>query len=270
MVTRMKMCGSLRPSRNEGQRELTGLTPAWRRLLRPTVVILLAALSLASGCIGYESRTRHRAPDDDAKMHALIMLRVEKAGITDPLVLDAMRKVFWRNFEPERRTEGPAEWFAEPPDPVVFARMLELLGLKGDEKILQVSAGTGYEAAVLSRIGASVYSIAILPDTVETAAKRIENLGYSNVFFKCGDPVAGWEECAPFDAIVVSEPLGRVPQAFLTQLKEGGRIAVPVGAEFSEKTLQILVKENGVMAPRKRDRKTQNLTEGRNEGGSAE
>jgi protein-L-isoaspartate(D-aspartate) O-methyltransferase len=112
--------------------------------------------------------------------------------------------------------------------------MTEALGLKGGETVLEVGTGSGYQAAVLSRIAKQVYSIEIVAPLAAEARERLARVGYRNVQVRSADGYQGWAEVGPFDAIVVTAAAPKVPEPLKAQLKEGGRLVIPVGDEYQE------------------------------------
>jgi protein-L-isoaspartate(D-aspartate) O-methyltransferase len=114
--------------------------------------------------------------------------------------------------------------------PFVVAYMSELLELRGDEKVLEIGTGSGYQAAVLACLAAEVYSIEIIPSLSDGAKRRLDQLGFRNAYLKVGDGFFGWEEKAPFDAILLTAAAPEIPQALWRQLREGGRMIMPLGA----------------------------------------
>jgi protein-L-isoaspartate(D-aspartate) O-methyltransferase len=123
--------------------------------------------------------------------------------------------------------------------------MTELLELKGDEKVLEVGTGSGYQAAILAELAKEVYTVEIVESLASTAKNRLLELGYQNIRVKSGDGYLGWPEAAPFDAIVVTAAPDHIPKPLLDQLKEGGRMVVPVGTYTQE--LKKIVKRSGKM-----------------------
>ncbi len=107
--------------------------------------------------------------------------------------------------------------------------MTQLLELKGEERVLEVGTGSGYQAAVLSHMAKEVYSIEIIPALADGAKERLAQLGYKNVQIKTGDGFFGWEEKGPFDAIVVTASAKKIPDRLWSQLREGGRLVIPLG-----------------------------------------
>ena len=126
--------------------------------------------------------------------------------------------------------------------PYIVALSADLLQPKPSDVILEVGTGSGYQAAVLAEIVSSVYSIELIPSLGQTAQKRLEELGYGNIEIRIGDGYKGWPEKAPFDGIVVTAAAPHVPQALVDQLKPGGRMVIPVGADSYMQYLKVLTK----------------------------
>jgi protein-L-isoaspartate(D-aspartate) O-methyltransferase len=159
-------------------------------------------------------------------------------GVRDDLVLDAMRKVPRELFLTENLREFAYEDSPLPiageqtiSQPYIVAFMAEALMLKGGEKILEIGTGSGYAAAVLSEIAASVYTVERLGELADKAAAALAELGYDNVHVLHGDGTRGWPQQAPYDAIVVAAGAPQVPESLKEQLKIGGRLVIPVGAD---------------------------------------
>lgn len=157
-------------------------------------------------------------------------------GIKDPRVLAAMEAVPRQLFVPENLRQLAYEDRPLPigedqtiSQPYVVAYMSELLELRGGEKVLEIGTGSGYHTAVLARLAAEVYSIEIIPSLSESAKSLIEQLGLRNVYLKVGDGFFGWEEKTPFDAILLTAAAPKVPEPLWRQLREGGRIIMPLG-----------------------------------------
>ena len=120
--------------------------------------------------------------------------------------------------------------------------MTSLLELEGGERVLEIGTGSGYQAAVLSRIAGKVYSIEILEPLSQSARRTLHGLGYDNIELRCGDGYAGWPEAAPFDGILVTAAAPHVPPALVAQLKTGGRMVIPVGGSDDIQYLKVLTK----------------------------
>ncbi len=156
--------------------------------------------------------------------------------VRDKKVLEAMRSVPRHMFVPEgvRKLAYadrplPIGWHQTISQPYMVGLMTELLELKGDEKVLEIGTGSGYQAAVLAEIVPAVYSIEIIPELSKSARKALDDVGAGSVKTKVGDGYLGWKEEAPFDCIIVTAAPDHVPVLLIRQLKDGGRMVVPVG-----------------------------------------
>ena len=127
--------------------------------------------------------------------------------------------------------------------PYIVALMTDLLELEADDVVLEIGTGSGYQAAILSRLVSQVYSIEIIPELAESASQRLQRLGFRNVEVKNADGYYGWQEHAPFDAIIVTAASSHIPPPLVRQLKPGGIMIIPVGAAFQVQQLS-LVKKN--------------------------
>jgi protein-L-isoaspartate(D-aspartate) O-methyltransferase len=126
--------------------------------------------------------------------------------------------------------------------PFIVALMTQLAEVAPDHVVLEVGTGSGYQAAILAQLARKVCTIEIIPALAETAAKALKDLAYDNVSVRLGDGYAGWPECGPFDAIVVTAALGQVPPPLIEQLKVGGRLVMPVGAAYTTQQLTVVEK----------------------------
>lgn len=168
----------------------------------------------------------------------MVERHIAARGVRDELVLDAMRKVPRELFLPDNLREFAYEDAPLPivgeqtiSQPYIVAFMAEALMLSGGEKVLEIGAGSGYAAAVLSEIAAEVYTVERLGPLAEQAATLLVELGYDNVRVRHGDGTKGWPEHAPYDAIVVAAGGPQVPDALKQQLKIGGRLVIPIGVD---------------------------------------
>jgi protein-L-isoaspartate(D-aspartate) O-methyltransferase len=159
-------------------------------------------------------------------------------GIKDARVLAAMAFVPRHLFVPEPLRAAAYEDRPLPigagqtiSQPYIVAFMTELLELKGDEAVLEIGTGSGYQTAVLARLARAVFSIEILPALSERAEKVLAQLGLTNVQVKVGDGFFGWQEKAPFEAILLTASAPKVPESLWRQLREGGRLVMPLGEE---------------------------------------
>jgi len=180
----------------------------------------------------------------------MIETQIEARGIKDKRVLEAMLKVERHKFVPE--SQKPFAYEDRPlpigygqtiSQPYIVALMTELLELKGEEKVLEIGTGSGYQAAILAELAKEVYTIEIIEGLAKEAQKRLADLGYKNIKVKIGDGYLGWPEVSPFDAIVVTCAPEEIPPALIEQLKEGGKMVIPVGEFFQE--LKLVSKKEG-------------------------
>jgi protein-L-isoaspartate(D-aspartate) O-methyltransferase len=189
------------------------------------------------------------APDQAAFTGArerMVENQIAARGVKDPLTLAAMRRVPRHLFVPAREQGEAYEDHPLPigegqtiSQPYIVAFMTEAMGLRGGETVLEVGTGSGYQAAVLSEIVARVYTIEIVEPLAAEAKERLQRLGYKNVEVRAGDGYQGWPEAAPFDAIIVTAAAPRIPEALKQQLKDGGRLIIPLGDESQELVLLV-------------------------------
>lgn len=173
-------------------------------------------------------------------LHFLLNL-LRKEGIRNYKVLDAISKVPRENFISESENKYAYENRPLPipfgqtiSQPFTVAFMLSLLDVKPGEKILEIGTGSGYEAALLSELGAIVYTVERIPGLAEYAKKNLEKLNY-NIDILVGDGSLGLDEYSPYDGIIVSAAAPAIPKSLISQLKIGGNIVIPVGDRFSQK-----------------------------------
>jgi protein-L-isoaspartate(D-aspartate) O-methyltransferase len=190
------------------------------------------------------------APEDrGAERRAMVEEQIRARGVRDPRVLEAMRMVPRHRFV-------PPEWQAQAYDdlplpigegqtisqPFIVAKMTELAALSPTDRVFELGTGSGYQAAVASRLAAHVWTMEILPSLADRARRVLADLGYENVTVRVGDGYDGWPEQAPFDAIFVTAAATHIPPPLIAQLRPGGRLVVPVGPAFSTQRLMLVEK----------------------------
>lgn len=185
-----------------------------------------------------------------ARAH-MVEVQIARRGVRDPLIRDAMRQVPREAFVAEGYEEFAYEDGPIPigegqtiSQPYIAALMIEAAEVKPGDVVLEVGAGSGYVAAVLSRIAARVVAIERRPALAAAAGRRLERLGYDNVELHAGDGTRGWQAAAPFDAVLVSAGGPQVPESLKTQLAKGGRLVIPVGREEGSQTLLKLTRRS--------------------------
>jgi len=182
------------------------------------------------------------------------MVAEQLAGrdISDRRVLEAMGRVPRHLFvQPQHRAEAyedyplPIEEGQTISQPYIVALMTQSLGLEGGEKVLEIGTGSGYQAAVLAELKVRVFSIDINPRLAEQAAQTLQGLGYRDIQIRSGDGFFGWPEEAPFDGILVTCASPRIPLPLFEQLKEGGRLIIPLGDARQFQVLTLVTKTGG-------------------------
>lgn len=209
---------------------------------------LIAAAVLIAGCD--QIRAPHARSDFAAERERMVNEQLVRRGIHDPRVLAAMRKVPREEFVPaplrnESYRDGPLPIGHDQTisQPYIVAFMTEQLRPKPTDRILEVGTGSGYQAAILAELVAEVYTVEIIEPLAKNAQALLERLGCRNVHVKVGDGYKGWPEHASFDVIIVTCAIDHVPGPLVAQLKEGGRMMIPVGESFAQE-LYLFEKEN--------------------------
>lgn len=176
--------------------------------------------------------------------------QIEKRGVKDTAVLRAMRNVKRHQFVPADRMPDayndrplPIGYGQTISQPFIVAYMTEVIQPKPGFKVLEIGTGSGYQAAVLAEIVKEVYTIEIVTELYNAAAERLKKLGYTKVKVKPGDGYFGWKENGPFDAIIVTAAAEFVPPPLIEQLKDGGKMVIPIGSPFMTQTLMLVEKK---------------------------
>lgn len=189
---------------------------------------------------------------DTKRRNEMVRRQLASRDITDKKVLEAM-KVIPRHLFVDERYRHQA--YADHPLPIdegqtisqpyIVALMTQYLDLEEGEKVLEVGTGSGYQAAVLAHLTEKVYSIEIKEKLARKASATLQSLNYSSVKVKHGDGYFGWDEYAPFDAIIVTCAANHIPPSLLNQLNEGGRLVIPLGSTLYYQTLTLVTKVKG-------------------------
>jgi protein-L-isoaspartate(D-aspartate) O-methyltransferase len=190
---------------------------------------------------------------DDLRRAREIMVesQIKTRGVVDRRVLDALRKVPRHEFVQENHQSEAYEDHPLPigsgqtiSQPFIVALMTEQLALKGDEKVLEIGTGSGYQAAILAALAREVHSVERVPELAEEARQNLNRLGVNNVAVHVGDGTLGWPQEAPYDAIIITAGTPTMPEGLADQLSVGGRLVAPVGSRWRQ-MLELWTKQDG-------------------------
>ena len=221
------------------------MTRIWQWL----IVVVLAATACHQRTISTSEAAAER--------QKMVEEQLKPRGIHDERVLATMAKVPREEFVPQNMRAQSYADSALPighdqtiSQPFIVAYMTEQLRLQPSDRVLEIGTGSGYQAAILAELAKEVYTIEIIEPLAKDASAGLARLGYKNAHVKAGDGYQGWPEVAPFDAIIVTCAPDKVPQPLTQQLKEGGRMIIPVGSGMMDQQLYLLEKKNGELAQR--------------------
>jgi protein-L-isoaspartate(D-aspartate) O-methyltransferase len=182
----------------------------------------------------------------------MIEKQIIARDINDQGVIAAMKKIPRHLFVPERLMNNayddrplPIGYGQTISQPYIVALMTQELDVDKEDKVLEIGTGSGYQAAVLSELVSEVYTIEIIEELAVAAEERLQKLGYSNVAVKHADGYFGWKENAPYDAIIVTAAANHIPPLLLQQLKNGGKLIIPLGSTLQFQTLTLVTKNDG-------------------------
>ncbi len=203
------------------------------------IFILLLSTASAKGQVDYLEQRK-----------TMVRLQIQARGVNQPATLSAMLNVPRHEFVPEDKkvfaysdsplSIGQGQTISQP---YIVAYMTQALRLRRSHKVLEIGTGSGYQAAVLSKIVDSIFTIEIVKELASSSKSRLQRLGYENVLVRWGDGYDGWPEKAPFDAIMVTAGAEEIPQPLLDQLKVGGRMIIPVGPHNQVRQLVLVIKK---------------------------
>ena len=220
--------------------------------MRATGLLLLGCLSC-----GAPAGPAASGAEPGVARGRMVEEQIAARGVSDAAVLRAMRAVPRHEFVPAG-ARGDA--YADQPLPIgngqtisqpyIVALMSELAAVKPGDRVLEIGTGSGYQAAVLCGLVRHVYSIEVIPELAATARERLLRLGYRNVSLEIGDGNAGWPEHTPYDGIIVTAAAAAVPAALLAQLRNGGRMILPVGESGSQELVLVETSATGTISER--------------------
>ena len=219
-------------------------------------LLLVSLFLLGTPAVPAESYEKaHQRMLQEIEADTRLTARQTGRKVLDSRVMEAMARVPRHDFvPPELRRHAydnrplPIGYGQTISQPYIVALMTDLLGLGAAAKVLEIGTGSGYQAAVLSELGARVFTIEIIPELGSDVAERFVELGYSEIASRVGDGYYGWEEEAPFDAVIVTAASPTIPPPLVAQLKPGGVLVIPVGGPFSVQHLTLVEKdESGVV-----------------------
>ncbi len=215
-------------------------------------IFILIQIFIMAAC------AEHQSDKYEAARNRMVKIQIQDRGVSNPAVLDAMRKVPRHLFvPPEYQSEAyndyplPIGYGQTISQPYIVAYMTEVLKPAKKMKALEIGTGSGYQAAVLAELVKEVYTIEIVPELAAESDGRFKELGYENITCKYGDGYQGWPEHAPFDIIVVTAAADQIPRPLIDQLAENGRLVIPVGQPAAIQELILITKKNGKAVERR-------------------
>jgi len=187
---------------------------------------------------------------DTIRMEAQYTVSYTEKAAFDDRVMKAMQEVDRAAFVPEHYKKHaydngplPIGYGQTISQPYIVALMTDLLETTPESIVLEIGTGSGYQAAILSRLVKQVYTIEKIPELAESAKNMLQQLGYDNIEMRCANGYNGWQEMAPFDGIIVTAAASHIPQSLIDQLKPGGRMVIPVGLPYMHQELMLVTKD---------------------------
>jgi protein-L-isoaspartate(D-aspartate) O-methyltransferase len=231
-------------------------------LIAAVIVVLARVFRAPAGTQGQTTVPAHTpasapsaVPSADASAElrlAMVGQQIQARGVQDASVLEVMRRVPRHRFVPPDMVSAAYEDHPLPigygqtiSQPYIVALMTEALKIKPGDKVLEIGTGSGYQAAILADLDAEVYTVEIIPELAQQAGERLRGLGYDKVRLLNADGYFGWQENAPYDAIIVTAAPDHLPQPLISQLRDGGRLIVPIGPQGAVQTLWLFERRGG-------------------------
>ena len=215
-----------------------------KKILLPFFVLFILPVQLMA-------QPQVDSPKYQKAREKMVSFQIRSRGLSDKKVLNAMNQVPRHCFVPE---ELVSQAYADHPLPIgqgqtisqpyIVALMTEKLKLTGDERILEIGTGSGYQAAILAKIAKEIYTIEIKEKLHKKSEILLQSLGFSRINTRHGDGYFGWPEAAPFDGIMITASIDHIPPPLLKQLKDGGRLILPLGNPFSYQHLSLVTKHD--------------------------
>jgi len=216
------------------------------------VIFLIIVLTPSGEKILSEEEISEESTEEDKYTHLrgqMVETQLKTRDINDEAVLGAMKNTPRHEFVPENMKKQAYEDYPAPigygqtiSQPYIVALMTQTLEVDENDKVLEIGTGSGYQAAVLGELVEIVYTIEIIEELATSARERLNRLGYENIRVKHADGYFGWEEHAPFDAIIVTAAANHIPPPLLQQLKDGGKLIIPLGSTLRFQTLTLITK----------------------------
>ncbi len=219
-------------------------------------LILIVVCLYSSGCSETKQNLKQKSSEAgfQEKRKQMVENQIMNRGIKDSLIINAFLKVLRHQFVPIEYQRiaytdralpiGEGQTISQP---YIVAYMTRVLNLTRTDKVLEIGTGSGYQAAILGELSDSVFTIELLSSLGKKARRLLSEMGYSNIKVKIGDGYQGWEEYAPFDAIIVTCAPTEIPIALKNQLKEGGRMIIPVGSSYYQELVYLRKIDNQLL-----------------------
>lgn len=219
--------------------------------MKKSLLIIIFSVFFLS--FSYSPATKSASDSEmTGQRNSMVNEQLVRRGIEDKMLLEAMRKILRHRFVDKSLRHMAYSDRPLPIDegqtisqPYVVAMMTEALALKASDRVLEIGTGSGYQAAVLAEIVKEVYTIEVRKKLAEKVEKFLDELGYENIKTKYADGYFGWQEYAPFDAIIITASANHIPPPLIKQLKEGGRLIIPLGRTVYHQTLILATKKDG-------------------------